>query len=295
MLLLSIVIPVGNAVDDFYNLNKWLYGYSEEQSEIVFVLDCDENSKKIFKEMLGNRIGATKIQVTESNSRAPGTSRNQGMQLARGKWICFWDSDDSPNAENFLKMIKKADKEDKILVAGNYIHKVRKSVIEEHLHILPKKIGKKSYQNLIFDPGLWRFAFKRDLVQELRFKDWQMAEDQTFLADALIKANQIALEEEVVYTYDQSHRFQLTKSLGAKEDLIQALNKNIDLFNQQPSNIRFNLVFKLYLSCMKNLSLDKSKLISLSILKLFVSCPIQYKFKFLSTFLFLVKYESCKK
>jgi glycosyltransferase involved in cell wall biosynthesis len=96
--LVSVVIPMYNAARFVLQTLKSLLYQTMTDFEVVVIDDCStDNSIEIVKNFAdrffnrGINISLTKFP---ENSGAPGLVRNVGIQLARGKYISFLDSDD---------------------------------------------------------------------------------------------------------------------------------------------------------------------------------------------------------
>lgn len=103
--LVSIIIPVYNASSFLMDTIKSIQEQSYQNWEAIFVDDCSkDNSVKIIKkeQKKDKRI---KLINNETNSGAAIT-RNNGINAAKGKYICFLDADDKWHKEKLEKQIK---------------------------------------------------------------------------------------------------------------------------------------------------------------------------------------------
>lgn len=101
--LISIIVPVYNAerfLDDTINtvLNQTYSNF-----ELILINDCStDNSVDIIKNYKDKRI---KLINNKVNSKAAIT-RNNGIKKAKGRYICFLDSDDLWDKEKLEKQVK---------------------------------------------------------------------------------------------------------------------------------------------------------------------------------------------
>src|SRR5690554_960556 len=87
--LVSVIIP-------FYSRSDWLEEAVEsvlnqtyDKIEIIVINDGSKENLNKFLKKYGKKI----IYYTQEN-RGPGAARNQGMKIAKGKYLSFLDSDD---------------------------------------------------------------------------------------------------------------------------------------------------------------------------------------------------------
>ena len=108
---ISLIVP-------FYNTEKFLPLLFESiiqqtftDFEVIAVDDCStDNSIKIIEKFLPQLENKLKIVKREKNSGSPGIPRNDGMELARGKYIAFADSDDMLMSDALQDLFDAAEK-----------------------------------------------------------------------------------------------------------------------------------------------------------------------------------------
>ncbi len=86
----SVVIPVYNRADTLKAALDSVLGQSEQDFEIIVV---DDGSKDDPKSVV-DRIGDPRIHCLRQENKGGGAARNTGIDLARGRFIAFLDSDD---------------------------------------------------------------------------------------------------------------------------------------------------------------------------------------------------------
>ena len=68
--------------------------YKQDFDDFEIVLCTDEGSKET-KSIAFNKLRTNDIFISIPGLKGPAELRNMGVQVARGKWICFLDDDDS--------------------------------------------------------------------------------------------------------------------------------------------------------------------------------------------------------
>jgi glycosyltransferase involved in cell wall biosynthesis len=100
----SIIIPSYNRAHLLQDTLNCILGQTEPDFEIIVVDDAStDNTEELVKNIQDRRIRYTKNDINLERS----ASRNKGIALANGRFICFCDSDDLWH-QNHLSAIKEA-------------------------------------------------------------------------------------------------------------------------------------------------------------------------------------------
>jgi glycosyltransferase involved in cell wall biosynthesis len=121
--LVSIVVPTYNSQEFIADSIRSVLAQSYRNFEIIIVDDCSfDKTVSLVHEFEDGRI---RIKQNESNC-GPADTRNNGLELASGRYIAFLDSDDLWGSEKLAKQIAFME-ENK--VAFSY---TRYDLIDEH-------------------------------------------------------------------------------------------------------------------------------------------------------------------
>lgn len=190
------------------------------------------------------------VRIVSTKNQGLSQARNEGLEVARGEYVYFFDPDDYINEGMFSSVIEKAHE-------GNYdaVHFGFKTIYEDQggIHYdkkekpyiytsneeiiskyLPKFIGFGQEDidhwkdGNIWDrnefAGVWRFIYKRSILMEnnIRFrKGITLFEDRLFDTMFFLYANSIAVMDKVFYNYIIKEKGLLTGSLNNHEKLIR--------------------------------------------------------------------------
>jgi glycosyltransferase involved in cell wall biosynthesis len=273
--LISAIVPVAGFPNGTNQIDNWTKSRGLENFEIIFVNDSDDLHVERKLEEIANYLRKTcKVKVIKSHSRNPGGSRNLGLSVAEGSWIVLWDCDDIPNPSKVLEMVITADQAGSNITLGEF--QIRDGTSKM---ITVKKIHKEQeiLQSVATNPGLWRFAFKSDLIKNIQFPELSMAEDQIFLAHALKKPVNLNCYHEIVYEYWSYPSGQLTKNNQKIDQLVLAL----DFFYKEYKSTKclplLIVIIRLNLTALKKNSV-MNKLTALTKFFRFVVCrPLEIK------------------
>lgn len=214
---MSAIIPIIDFPIHAANISRIIKSAHEMDVELILVLDSQP--QLIYEQVVFilDSLGAKGI-VTSVNSSNPGGARNIGLNLAKTEWVVFWDCDDLPDVPNVLNMIMRPESDGSQVVIGNY----EKEELRTR-KITSASINPKFWQiDVGLNPGIWRFAFKRDFIGSTRFPELKMGEDQVFLQRIFTKSPKVRVYDEIAYRYRLGVPNQLTSNRHNMSDLISS-------------------------------------------------------------------------
>jgi glycosyltransferase involved in cell wall biosynthesis len=173
------------------------------------------------------------IKLFSGHFGNPGEPRNVGMANASGKWISFIDSDDKTNFVDFIEMITEAEKLEMDIALGSY------SVEQNGLRIcreISPIIIRQHYKELVRNPGIWRMAFRRSAINQTKFPEFRMGEDQVFLARLRFWSMPAHISPKCIYTYRKDVVGQLTSNNNALYDLAKAQAETLNILISRKSH-----------------------------------------------------------
>jgi hypothetical protein len=213
---LHIVTPIHGKLTDLSKLETTRSASKGLPVKFIYVIDTD--SGKDF-ERIHNSLSLTdlkRVKVIQADVESPGLARNVGLETVTSGWVCFWDADDLPAVSKFYEMVRIANQEMFSICAGGY-ETLTVDGITGREYLLPQT-SQSSLIEIGINPGLWRFAFKRETIGELKFSSYRMAEDQLFLAE--VNFDEIYIFEDIVYKYRIDQPGQLTRNKEALKDIV---------------------------------------------------------------------------
>lgn len=122
--LVSVVIPMFNSAKFIPQTLESLLYQTLTDFEVVVVDDCSaDNSVEVVKSFSKRFSGRLRLIRLPQNTGTPGLPRNIGIQLARGKYIAFLDSDDlfTKTALEELSTLAEKFRVDVVQLQNNFI------------------------------------------------------------------------------------------------------------------------------------------------------------------------------
>jgi glycosyltransferase involved in cell wall biosynthesis len=217
---LEIIIPVRMPCSFLNSLRCQLSEYSEKLT-LNYVLDCNEIATL-------EDLGISKVFPNESfivgKFGSPGMARNEGLKIAKAEFVCFWDVDDTPVPGTTLEFLEEMIQTQANLGIGNWSMTNNSMAIRGNSVI---EVGS--------NPGLWRFVFRREDIQNIEFSEEKWGEDQLFIAGALSSKPKIITTKRVLYRYKKGNLNSLTSQHENFGDLFKVNKKIAKIFGTMES------------------------------------------------------------
>lgn len=213
---ISIIIPV-------YNSEKYLEECLERalaqtiiNKEILCVDDCSTDGSLAILEKFERKYKEVKIIRMESN-QGSGAARNKGIHWAKGKYICFLDTDDFYLDDRSLEKLVESCEAHQVKVSGGFRkYKMEESkeldLIEAPLH---RELCEGKPDGVMLD--FWdlqndfyyhSYIYERDLVLEnkITFPDYRRYQDPPFFLRTMIAAKKMWILPVEFYCYRYGHQ-----------------------------------------------------------------------------------------
>ena len=271
---LSIIVPVYKVEKQLEQCIRSILNQSFTNFELILVDDgspdkcgeiCDEYEKK-----------DKRIKVIHKKNGGLSDARNAGLDIAKGKYIGFVDSDDIIHPEMYERMYNFINKYNVDIVQCKF--KKFKSIedINKLSNINNTNIEYYTSKEAIMDMidnnkinvNTWNKLYKRELFENERFPKGKIHEDEFLTYKLMYKSNKVAyINEELYYYYQNDNGIMNGSNLIKRLDRIEALeersnfflkNGDKDLYNKSNTALFFALN-KLYFIFKRNKQLRKEE------------------------------------
>ena len=202
--LVTIIIPIYNAEKYLSKTLESVLNQTYKNLEIILINDgSTDNSKEICTKFANED---KRIIFIDKENGGPSEARNKGLEISKGEYIAFVDSDDYLELnyiERLLETLK--DKGVQCVLCGYnrvYDQKAEKIVREESIYL-----NKEEFLSSILtvQGGLgftWGKLWKREEIQNIRFnKDIKIGEDALFCMEACKNIDKVFILNEALYNY----------------------------------------------------------------------------------------------
>ena len=241
----SIIIPVYNTEQYIRECLDSIVNQTFKDFECICIDDCStDNSCDILKEYAQKDDRFVVLNLSEN--RGQGNARNEGLKIAKGKYITFIDSDDYV-INNYLDVLYNAiEKYNTDFVATNFYafnnktHEIKKKSFNSQIYydtIISEDKTKNIYlENIGLTSHISTVCaniFKKEflLFNNLFFDISVKEEDTLFMWEAIIKSSGFVLIKDYIYYYRINQKNSTISSITLEEKIkyykqFILLNKN---------------------------------------------------------------------
>lgn len=199
--LVSVVIPAYNAEKYIGEAIESILNQTFKDFELIIYDDgCKDNTVSIIKRYKDDRI----ILLRGNINRGVMYGLNQGLEVAKGKYIAMLDSDDVAHPERLQKEVDYLDAHDNVVLVGTRIEKKKDGVICEQ-PVSPVRTGNQIRFELLFENGSIAhssFMVRRAILDQyhLRYEIFHYVQDYHLLT-RISRCGDLACLEETLVTY----------------------------------------------------------------------------------------------
>jgi glycosyltransferase involved in cell wall biosynthesis len=247
--LLSIIVPVSNMASRMHNLKSWIDDSQKLPIEVILVHDFKDQKTQDELEEISKKycnLGLP-VSIFKVNFGNPGETRNFGLSKSTGQWIQFVDADDLVHPKKSINAIKEALDVSEIIITNFQTYNLKTKIEVTNKHC-------SSLSNVIVNPGLWRFIFRKETLSTTKFTKNRMGEDQLFLLDLQFLNKSIEFNESVTYTYFIGVPNQLTSQ---KKVIMELANVTKELHSKLIAETGVNRKYLVLMYIRQNLTLAK--------------------------------------
>lgn len=232
----TAIVPIHDSEMDFTEIENWIQLTRFSPVKIHLIHDIKNLGGLDKVRELTYESSRESLILTEGYYGSPGFTRNAALEVLDTQWFTFWDSDDLVDIPEFLENIKNLEIEYDAYISNYYLKKGKSN--------LSKTISKDAnlFEEIARDPGIWRIVFNSKYFKEVRFRNFMMGEDQTFLLESNFACARVKHLPNFWYTYVRNGSSQLTKNPNHLSSLSKTVGFNLELLkNGEIFQNNFNL------------------------------------------------------
>lgn len=193
----SVIVPVYNSSKYIDCCLESLVGQTMEEIEVILVDDhgTDDSMDKARAFVSSYAGGKSFVFAETPENSGPGAARNIGIELAKGEYVAFVDSDDYVEPAYCEELYNAATSDDADLACCDI------RIGEEEKQ--NADVSDKQYFLKHFVSYFTTFVYKKTMLDAkvLRFPESSSAEDTCFLTCCVLSANKMAQIQKPLYHY----------------------------------------------------------------------------------------------
>ncbi|MBQ2835559.1 MAG: glycosyltransferase [Clostridia bacterium] len=205
--LISVIVPIYNVEKYVKRCIDSIINQTYTNLEIILVDDgSPDNCGKICDEYAEKDA---RIKVIHKENGGLSDARNAGIDIAKGEYIAFVDSDDFI-ATNMYEVLYKNIKETNsdIAIANYYKFESEDEIVDASLDEKIIVYNKEEMFNHMYDDYLltvvaWNKLYKREMFSELRYPVGKLIEDSAIIHYLIDKTTKIVITNLQLYFYYQ--------------------------------------------------------------------------------------------
>lgn len=202
----SVVIPVYNAQK---YLRECIYSVQKQtmkELEMICINDgSTDDSYKILKEIQKND---SRIKILSQSNQGAGAARNLALKHAKGRYICFLDSDDYLMDQKSLDKLYESIIKNHVSICGGIFYTDNNGKLEM-LNVSCKlcmNVGKEKYfkyEDFQYDYHYQNYIYERNflLQHNITFPEYRRFEDPPFFVKAMTVAQVFSIVDVPFYCY----------------------------------------------------------------------------------------------
>ena len=216
-MLVSIIVPIYNKEKFITKLLNSIIRQTYKNLEIILIDDGSTDRSLEICERFASKD--TRIQIYSQNNSGVSTARNKGIEVAKGEYILFIDSDDDI-ANNFVESFINNLEED-CVVKCNY--KGNKNVLMDRREYLEKIISGEVL-------GVcWGYLLEKEKIGQIRFdQQTSYMEDTIFMVEYINQISKVKLINQNVYYHTRNEESLTSDDTNIEKKIneyIYSLNK----------------------------------------------------------------------
>lgn len=233
--LISVIVPVYNIEEYINRCIESIINQSYTLFELILVIDGSTDNSEIICDKWAKKDN--RIRVIYQENGGVSSARNHGLDEANGDYITFIDGDDYIQPLMLEKLLEKIEQTDSDVSLCNLcvinLNGNQKSTK------MPGEMFDKKYliSNYFYNPvvkellwGPYQKLFKKELLQDIRFKRYALGEDILFVFEVLQKINKLSYVDYDGYFYVHREGSAVKSSFSKKRfDYIYATKEIVEI------------------------------------------------------------------
>ena len=252
-LTIGILIPVYNVADYVEECIESILTQIDTRASILIMNDAStDNSTAIMKRFENH----PQVQIFDApHNRGLSATRNALFDMAQTEYIWFIDSDDVMYEGAYKSVMSQIEKLNSDVLCADYVSLRGKKEVKKKAFIGKANKNYINKRNSFLDNiiennsnHVWNKVFRRQVIQDIRFKEGLNFEDILYMTDISLKSFQYSYLKQPVIKY-REREGSILKNLDKKyvDDYLYAFTYRVENYQRDEGKDGYHyLLYKVY-------------------------------------------------
>ena len=241
--LVSVIVPIYKVEKYLNNCIESIIKQTYKNMQIILIDDgSPDNCGKICDEY---KLKDARIEVIHKKNGGLSDARNCGIDMARGKYIVFIDSDDYID-KYYIEKLYMAIKKEGVKLAQcnilrvddekNILKKIgyEKKVVKSGKNIIKEQYGVHVIENTV----VWNKMYAIELFKDIRFPVGKIHEDEFTTYKILYNLDKVAIIDDYLYYYRENDDSIMKQKFNIRNlDRLDAYKDKMYFFQKRETDI----------------------------------------------------------
>lgn len=272
--MISIIVPVYNVEKYIRKCLDSILAQTYEDYELLIIDDGSTDGSGMLADEYANKDA--RISVIHKSNGGLSDARNHGIEIAKGEFICFIDSDDWIEVtylEELLKLVN--DSEADVAICAYMRNPGEERIVQPVNESITVETGIEAIGNIWSSHYTeyvvaWNKIYRRKIFDDLRYPVGMIHEDEAICADVYLESSKVIRTDRVLYNYRVNNSESImTSGYSLKRlDILKAMEKRMEVLRNHElesyyEKDSFKYMYKILLNIVeiKKLSGDNKKVI----------------------------------
>lgn len=233
--LVSVIIPVYNTEEYLPLCMETVLGQTWKELEILLVDDGSRESCAAACDEYARRDPRVKVIHKENGGAA--SARNRALDVMRGDYVTFVDSDDYafPDMVEYLLDLAETEQADIAAAEGIYTGAREPFPVTQPAQELRTLTGREALYDIIhWMPQIWPKIYRRQVFESVRFPEGMIYEDDAVTAPLIYDCKKIVLSNRKCYYYYMSDNSVMRSPFSVKRfDMLKVYEQRQAFYRQK--------------------------------------------------------------
>lgn len=237
--LVSIIVPVYNVEMYLEKCVESLINQTYKNIEILLIDDGSKDASSILCDKIAEKD--SRIQVVHKENGGLSDARNVGIQMAKGKYLGFVDSDDWVNINMFESLVMACEqKKTQIAVCGMMrVYRNREDAFTPPFSetLTQEKALTELFKGEKFGDQACTKIYRKELFKDIEYPKGKQFEDIYTTYKLFLKADRVAVIDQPLYYYRQRKSSITGNGYNIKKrhiiDALQSIKKNEIIYKNE--------------------------------------------------------------